>query len=325
MSDLTDSVEKLFTQHCTDKVRLAAEAGTWPEALWQASVDMGLHLALVDTGPDALGLSTAEAFAVLRLTGAHAVPLPLAETMLANWLLAQAGMPARGAPTVIAYRAGAGTPWGEHAAVLQRFGDGFLVHERGAHAVRRRGTNIANEPRIDLDLPRHATVVPYPAAVTDGPAGVMAAEAALRTAQIAGAIDWLARTTVDYASTRVQFGKPIGKFQAVQHSITLLAEQAAATAAAADMAAEGFSSGLDIHKIAAAKAFASEAAGVAAGLAHQVHGAIGFSREHGLHHRTRRLWSWRDEAGNEAYWWRHLGDHLAGKASPDLWQEITRL
>ena len=43
-----------------------------------------------------------------------------------------------------------------------------------------------------------------------------------------------------------------------------------------------------------------EAAGIGAAIAHQMHGAIGFTQEHQLHYLTRRLWSWRDEFGNEA-------------------------
>ena len=131
--------------------------------------------------------------------------------------------------------------------------------------------------------------------------------------------------TVAYTTQRIQFGKPIAKFQAVQQSAAVLAEQTAAAGAAADMAAEAFADGIDINAIAAAKTFAGDAAGIGAGLAHQLHGAIGFSREYALNHRTRRLWSWRDEYGNDTDWAALLGSHLARAGAASLWTEISAL
>ncbi len=90
------------------------------------------------------------------------------------------------------------------------------------------------------------------------------------------------------------------KFQAVQQNLAVLAGQTAAAVAAADMAAEAVADGLKLLPIAAAKARTGEAAGIAAAIAHQVHGAIGFTFEHNLHFLTRRLWSWRDEFGKDS-------------------------
>jgi acyl-CoA dehydrogenase len=56
-----------------------------------------------------------------------------------------------------------------------------------------------------------------------------------------------------------------------------------------------------------------------------VHGAIGFTQEHRLHHLTRRLWSWREEAGSELTWSRRLGAGLTDSKADSLWSGLTRL
>jgi acyl-CoA dehydrogenase len=66
-----------------------------------------------------------------------------------------------------------------------------------------------------------------------------------------------------------------------------------------------------------------EAAGIAAAIAHQVHAAMGFTHEHALHLSTRRLWSWRDEFGNEADWFAWVGQQAARVGGESLWAFLT--
>ncbi len=61
----------------------------------------------------------------------------------------------------------------------------------------------------------------------------------------------------------------------------------------------------------------------APGLAHQVHGAIGFTYEHSLHFATRRLWSWRAEFGSESVWAIELGRRVAARGADNLWNDLT--
>jgi alkylation response protein AidB-like acyl-CoA dehydrogenase len=182
------------------------------------------------------------------------------------------------------------------------------------------GENVAREPRDTVRL--------NGVAVAAGPTNTTASDliavgAAMRTQQIAGALTRLTGMTTQYAQDRVQFGRPLGKFQAVQQNLAVLAGQAAAAMAAAGLAAEAVANGVKILPIAAGKARAGEAAGIAAAIAHQVHGAIGFTFEHNLHFLTRRLWSWRDEFGKDSAWNRLLGRHMAQAGADNLWAEIT--
>ena len=147
--------------------------------------------------------------------------------------------------------------------------------------------------------------------------------AAMRANQIAGALSRALEITLQYANERVQFGKPIAKFQAIQHNLAMLAAHSAAANAAADMAAEAAANGMKLLPIAAAKARCGEAASIGAGIAHQTHGAIGFTREHMLHYFTKRLWSWRDEFGKESDWSLVIG-RAAAKAGPTrIWSDIV--
>jgi acyl-CoA dehydrogenase len=131
--------------------------------------------------------------------------------------------------------------------------------------------------------------------------------------------------SVRYANDRVQFGRPIGKFQAIQQQLARLAEEAAAASVAVDSAAAAVAVGRPSagFAVAAAKIRAGEAAGRVAEIAHQVHGAIGFTHEHSLHYLTRRLWSWRDEFGTESEWSLELGRDLLTGGADRLWPTIT--
>ena len=145
----------------------------------------------------------------------------------------------------------------------------------------------------------------------------------MRSLQIAGALEHMLGITLQYALDRKQFGKPIGKFQAVQQNLAVLASQTAAASAAADIAAEAVGNGITALPIAAAKLRCGEAAGMGANLSHAVHGAIGFTYEHSLHFFTKRLWSWRDEFGNEAEWGLMLGRHIAERGADRFWFDLT--
>jgi acyl-CoA dehydrogenase len=132
---------------------------------------------------------------------------------------------------------------------------------------------------------------------------------------------------VQYAGERQQFGRPLAKFQAIQMELAEMAGEVTAVTAIVDAAVQCLERGSPELPLltAAAKVRAGAAVEVVARLAHQVHGAIGFTQEYRLHHLTRRCWSWRDEAGNEATWARLLGAGVLAGGGDGLWGTLTRL
>ena len=146
---------------------------------------------------------------------------------------------------------------------------------------------------------------------------------------MAGALEHILDQSVQWSLDRVQFGRPIAKFQAVQHNLATLAGEVAAAGAAADgaaetIASEGPASERALLDVAVAKVRVGEAASNGAAIAHQVHGAMGFTYEHSLHHSTRRLWAWREEFGNETLWAERLGQMIAEHGADELWPFITQ-
>jgi acyl-CoA dehydrogenase len=152
--------------------------------------------------------------------------------------------------------------------------------------------------------------------------------AAARSVEMAGALESVLAHTVRYANERVAFERPIAKFQAVQHNLARLAGEVAAAMAAAGSAADAlaqatrFDDGVFLEA-ASAKIRCAEAAQEGAAIAHQVHGAIGFTKEHILHRFTLRLLSWRDDFGNESQWAVALGNLVAERGADDLWPLVA--
>ena len=345
---LAETCNKLFTDLVTADSLRAAEVGEWPAELWSALEENGLTRALVPEDQGGAGLGWQDVYPVLHAAGYHAAPVPLAETIIAGWLLSQAGITVPDGVISLAENefalkltGGEGAwrvsgqvdnvPWGGSAGhVLAVNGyakqNKFILLEKDSLSARP-DKNIGRDPRAAVRV-FDAT----PAALADVPAKlnydtVRHVGALARSVQMAGAISAVLDLCVKYAGDRVQFGRPLAKFQAIQHQIAILATEAAAAQIAALYAfrsVELLGSTSAAHvEICAAKIRTGEAAGKAAAIGHQVHGAIGFTDEHRLHYLTRRLWSWRSEFGAETYWSEQLGGMVMSNGADRLWADIA--
>jgi acyl-CoA dehydrogenase len=403
-SIVAETARRIFTDLADPQTLTRAPDDVWMAPAWSALEAAGLPLAWVPEELGGGGAGLADGFAVLREAGRAAVPLPVAETLLAGWLLTQAGIPAPKGPMscgpardgdTVAL-AGNGTLSGrlravplakgaQHLAILveRENGDAAVALMEAGAAQVLEGTSLAGDALNAVLLQGTR-----PAAVGDAPRGLDAGSlmlmgAAVRAMQMAGALEAILDLTVAYANERVAFGRPIAKFQAVQHNLARLAGEVAAALAAAGSAAEAIAAassqleqsadlgearatasppplwgrdrvgGIPEHprsgvpppltpphkgegnpvgaslyegiflEAASAKIRVGEAAGEGAAIAHQVLGAIGFTREHVLHRFTRRLWAWRDDFGNESVWAVKLGRLVAAKGADGLWPMLA--
>jgi len=355
---LIDSMARLFADIVPSSTmawdQSDATTATWTSA-WVRIVESGLPRLLVAESRQGFGGTWKDAGAVFALTGRHALPYPVAETILANGLLDEAGLPACNGPITVgradstarldgkssASATFTGTlkavPWArscKEVVTLLRPAAGAGNHVRAmvvklcvadaANTIARR--NIAGEPRDDLIF---ADAQPQLIAEVHAHTATLLQRGALaRTAQMAGALEALLDLTVKYARERQQFGRALAAFQAIQQQIAVLAAETAAVGCAASAACEAAekwaSNSVDTSfEISAAKLRANEAAGISNGIAHQVHGAMGITREYRLHLLTRRLWSWRGEFGNDSYLKNTLSRRILERGADNFWIDLT--
>jgi acyl-CoA dehydrogenase len=351
---IAETAARILRHHCDPQTLNSCAGDDWQGPAWAALEPARPPLAWVPEHLGGAGVGLEDGFGLLSLAGRYAVPLPLAETLLAGWLLARGEIAVPpGMLTCAPTRRGdklrlaaEGTLSGrlravpfakiaKHLAVLAQRedgkGDAIALIELAKVRVAD-GRSIAGEAlnTVSLEAVR-------PVATRDAPAGLdaeslLAMGAAARAMQMSGALAAVLDIAVAYANERVAFERPIAKFQAVQHNLARLAGEAAAAMAAAGSAANAMASAGAAPRlatpdfdaalfleVAAAKIRVGEAAGVGAGIAHQVLGAIGFTREHVLHRFTQRLWAWRDDFDNESAWAVRLGTLIAARGSEGLW------
>jgi acyl-CoA dehydrogenase len=381
---IAETARRIFRDLCDPQTVNRATDESWKGPAWAALEEAGLTLAWVPEELGGAGADLADGFAIVRETGRLAVALPVAETLLAGWLLARVRISSPRGAMSCTTRAGhpvsltangtisgrlRAVPFGraaQHLVLLAQRESGdwaVVLADMGAARISH-GASLAGDAldTVILDGVR-------PVAVKDAPQGLhdelLLMGATVRAMQMAGALEAILDAAVTYANERVAFERPIAKFQAVQHNLARLAGETAVAMAAAGSAADAIANGFPSpwwggargggnpdddrsgsppslslpHKgggdaaasfdeamfleAAAAKIRVGEAAGEGAAIAHQVLGAIGFTKEHTLHRFTQRLWAWRDDFGNESFWAVKLGNRVAANGADALWPMLA--
>ena len=340
-NELYSAATKLFATHSRWEDVGEAEATGWAPQLWNALQQSGFSDVPVPEEFDGAGGSVADAVQLLRAAGAHAAPVPLAEAgLVGGWLLASAGLALpQGIRTILPpaatlrldgdrlFGTAPAVAWGHRAEHVIGLVDGVVVLAPGPAAQSggptvSRGANLADEPRdtVVFDGVRVTVRADAPTGVTEQT--LWERSALGRAALMTGAISAVAAMTLRYSGEREQFGRPIGRFQAVQAHLVTIHQQAAVVESAIDGAVDAVELGRGSFEIACAKMLADRAARLVTAAAHQTHGAIGMTKEYPLHYLTRRLWAWRDEAGGHHRWADRLGAALVARGPDGLYPAI---
>lgn len=345
---VAQTAERIFADLADAQTINRDKKGGWKAPLWQALSEAGLPLSWVAEEYGGSGASLAEGFGVLSAAGRFAIPVPLAETMLAGWLLSQARIASPGGEMTVAPAGpkdritlnadgtlsgrARGIPFAReanHIAVLAHDSSGkaLVALVEVAKCRIEQNLNLGGDSNDTVTFDRVTPIAVKPAPESFDLTSLLLMGAVMRSLQIAGSLESMLEISVRYSNERVAFEKKISKFQAVQHNLAKLAGESAAALAAATSAADAFATGAApdaaFLEAASAKIRCSEAAEKAAAIAHQVHGAIGFTIEHILHRYTLRALAWRDDFGSESYWAVELGKRVAANGADELWPLVA--
>ena len=342
---ITQTANRLFSEICShEAIQNAETVGEAPE-IWAAYTETGFPWISIDESLGGSGGTLLDALEVLRLVGYYAVPVPAAETgILGGWLLSEAGfqvpegivtvLPDQGPDLAIEVDgsqvsitgSAIRVPWARSAEIIAILfhdaGNNYVASVHASDCVITPMTNMAGEPR---DTVRFDGVVSPYAQVSDSiDAKSFRLRGALsRVALMAGAIEKMSQLTVSYTNDRVQFGRPVARFQAVQQHLVWAAQDAALSRMAAESAGIEATRGNGDFEIASAKLIANQAASRATKACHQAHGAMGMTQEYPLHHYSRRLWSWRKEYGGDTEWSQWIGELAVAQGADGLYPLIT--
>lgn len=348
-SMLVDTVTKMMKDLCSKELITAAEKGVWPERLWNTLEELGVTTVGINEEKGGSGGDLGDAMALLKVAGTYSAPIPLAESVLANWFLTSSGLPLVIGPTTFAPVVKSDlvefkeslegwvisgqarfVPWARNVNKIVVIGYTpknkiMITAVDRYNCVINPLENLAGEPRDEvifnnIEMKKENVSELSPDLDLDS---IWNKGALTRIVLMTGALEKTLDLSVKYTKERTQFGRPIGKFQAIQQQLALLAGEITASMVVSDFIITNIDKDISTEEVAMAKIQLGEAAGLANKIAHQVHGAMGFTDEYPLHHSSRRLWSWRDEFGTESELANFLGETILKKGYKDFWLFIT--
>ena len=306
----TEAIESILADHCTPTSIRAIERGEPATALWSALSDAGFLELMASEASGGADLALDAVFPIFVAFGRHAVPVPAAQSIAARALLGDTSAPA--GMIALAGHARREDDGGVSAALVSfaMTADHVIANLDGqlllldCSKARRTSTGVHGSLTASLHWPA------IPAVINANGQDVALFNAAIHAAAMAGAMERLFGMTLAYCNDRIQFGKPIGKFQSIQHQLSVMAEHVACAGVAAELA---FPANAKIPRqlaAATAKARTSMSVPLVASTAHALHGAIGITEEFDLQLYSRRLHEWRMAEGSETYWNRIVGEAL---------------
>jgi alkylation response protein AidB-like acyl-CoA dehydrogenase len=325
---IAQTTARIYADHGGLAVLNAADRGAFAAPLWDALVEAGLTLALTSEAQGGFGADMAEVLGAVHASAAAASPVPFAETLIANYLCAAADLPPVAGRASFALPGAMGqadVPFAAHIDQLVLFdpahGQVSLFECRDLDIIAQPALSPDGMGRVMLS----AAQVSADGQTTLSLPAVQALILTVRAVQMAASLQAGLDLAIAHVTTREQFGRPLAKFQAIQQQLAVAASECAAASMAATLAADALAADPETawQDAVCAKIAIGEATESVTASLHQVHGAIGYTFEYGLHHHSRRLWAWRDTLGNEAYWAARLGAHIAAAPAGHFWQGVT--
>ena len=308
---VVDAAERIFgeTSH-------TPPSGPDNNEAWRRVEEAGLDRLLLPEDLGGVGDAADAAVQVALSFGARNTAIPFVETLVANRILWKAGAEVDPGPKTVALPVSSGAVKWAIEGIPVVCADGAVIRANDAFA----GTtqrDLASEP-VRWLTPEWTT-----RCLSAPHSGALALYATLKAASIAGALQTALEMTLRYVNERVQFGRKIGTFQAIQHLVARVAEETAAATAAVQLAGRCLGGPNELYFAAVAKSRAGEAATLAAAMAHQCHGAIGYTRDYSLHRFTTRALASHDDAGSEQYWNEQIGRAALANAEGRLWPLVV--
>lgn len=305
-------------------------------ALWDRLDSLGLVrlTGAEDTGGSGAGWY--EAAELARAAARNGVHTGVAEhDLLACWLLESTGLPVDGAQRTVCMvddtGAARGVPWAtasDKIVALWKADDEYIAADvPRLQCTVTAGSNVAGEPRDAVGIP--IAGLPGTPTARATVCTLLLRGALIRAIQLSAVLDRIVELAIVHATERHQFGRPLGRFQSVQNLVADMAAEsslarAATEAAVAEAVRSDWASDKLQFMVAVARSCAGHAASVVVRNAHQVHGAIGTTREHPLHEFTRPALAWRSEFGSLRHWDQCLTAAAVDAGREGLWTLITR-
>lgn len=332
-NDLVEMMNAVFTDY--RKTHTPTRPVLRDVELWSALDQLGLVRLSGSEGSGGSGASWYESAELISAAVRNGVRTPVAEhDLLACWLLEAVGAPVTAAARTVCVLDESGeaaaVPWAsavERIVVVWRDRDTHLLADVAVEDLRiSPGVNMIGEPRDTVCADATALVgTPVAAELVQQ---LQLKAALVRSIQICAALDTILEVAVEHTSTRTQFGRPLSKFQAIQHLVSDIAAEAALARAATE-AALAAAVGSDWSApnleflVAVARSCGGHAASVAVRNAHQAIGAIGTTAEHRLHEYTRAALAWRSEYGSVHHWDERVTRAASAAGAAGLWGLIT--
>ncbi|WP_420383456.1 acyl-CoA dehydrogenase family protein [Novosphingobium sp.] len=338
-----ETVRGFFAEHATSARTRTAMSGTGIDRqLWGAFAgELGLAGIGLPEEYGGVGLGMVELALVAEAAGTHVAALPLLGHVMLTQAIAKGGteaqksawLPPLASGELIATAAWQADPvvrdgrmsgtfsYLPHGAVA----DLMLVHGKdGAWIVDLKGAGVTITAHVTMDQTRplaSAELVDAPAdALELGDIAIAAALAAgwiCLAAEALGAGQAAIDQTVAYSRERVQFGRPIGSFQAYKHRLADMVVEIEQARSAVWWAACAVDENSDEAALAlhAAKSFAADTAFLCAGNMIQLHGGIGFTWDHDAHLYFKRARSIQTLLGTGAYHREAVAGMILGAAA----------